>query len=117
VAVIGYAAAGVGGALLAALVAFAPSFSFVLIGAERFDRLRHNSNVRAFLDGAGPAAIGAIIGASIPLALALDEAWQLAVLAAAFVALFALRRGVVMTLVGAGVVGVVAALLDAPLPA
>jgi chromate transporter len=117
VAVVGYAAAGVGGALLAAAVAFSPSFSFILIGAERFDRLRHNSNVRAFLDGAGPAAIGAIIGASIPLALALDEAWQLAVLAAAFVALFALRRGVVMTLVGAGVVGVVAALLDAPLPA
>jgi hypothetical protein len=27
-------------ALLAALVAFAPSFSFILIGAERFDRLR-----------------------------------------------------------------------------
>ena len=39
-----------------------PSFSFILIGADRFDRLRQNARVRAFLDGAGPAAIGAILG-------------------------------------------------------
>ena len=32
VAVVGYAAAGIGGGLLAALVAFAPSFAFVLVG-------------------------------------------------------------------------------------
>lgn len=98
VAVVGYAAAGIGGALLAAAVAFAPSFSFILIGAERFDRLRRNAGVRAFLDGAGPAAIGAIIGSAVPLAAALTEAWQFAVLAAAGLALLALRRGVVMTL-------------------
>ena len=90
VAVVGYAAAGLGGGLLAAAVAFAPSFSFILIGAERFDRLRANHGVRAFLDGAGPAAIGAIAGAAVPLALALGETWQFAVLAAAAAA--ALRR-------------------------
>ena len=101
VAVVGYAAGGVGGALLAALVAFAPSFALVLVGARRFDRLRQPA-VRAFLDGAGPAAIGAIAGAAIPLALALSEPWQLGVLAAAAVALFVLRRGVVATLVAAG---------------
>jgi chromate transporter len=116
VAVVGYAAAGIGGALIAATVAFAPSFSFILIGAERFDRLRRNPGVRAFLDGAGPAAIGAIVGASVPLTLALGETWQLAVLAGAAAALFALRRGVVVTLVAAGLVGVAAALLGAPLP-
>ena len=54
VAVVGYAAAGLGGGLLAALVAFAPSFGFVLLGAERFDRLLVNRDVRSFLDGAGP---------------------------------------------------------------
>jgi chromate transporter len=116
VAVVGYAAAGVGGGLLAALVAFAPSFSFILIGAERFDRLRASPAVRAFLGGAGPAAIGAIAGAAIPLALALDEAWQLAVLAAAALALVVLRCGVVTTLVATGVAGALAALLGAPLP-
>jgi chromate transporter len=116
VAVVGYAAAVVGGGLLAALVAFAPSFSFILIGAERFDRLRANQGVRAFLDGAGPAAIGAIGGAAIPLALALTETWQLAVLAAAAVALFAARRGVVLTLIAAGAVGALACALGAPRP-
>jgi chromate transporter len=116
VAVVGYAAYGVGGALLAALVAFAPSFTFVLLGARRFDALRRNVSVRAFLGGAGPAAIGAIIGVAVPLALALDEAWQFAVLAGAAIALLALRRGVVLTLFLAGAVGVVGALAGAPLP-
>jgi chromate transporter len=116
VAVVGYAAAGVGGALLAAAVAFAPSFSFILIGANRFDRLRQNTRVRAFLDGAGPAAIGAILGSSIPLARALSEAWQFAVLAAAAVTLLVLRRGVVVTLLGAGVVGAVVAVAGGPIP-
>jgi chromate transport protein ChrA len=64
VAVVGYAAAGVGGGLLAAAVAFAPSFSFILLGARRFDRLRADAR-QAFLDGAGPAAVGAIIGSAI----------------------------------------------------
>jgi chromate transporter len=116
VAVVGYAAGGLGGGLLAAAVAFAPSFSFILIGAERFDRLRANQRVRAFLDGAGPAAIGAIAGAAIPLALAIAETWQFAVLTAAAVALFVLRRGVVVTLIAAGAAGAVAGALGAPLP-
>jgi chromate transporter len=116
VAVVGYAAAGVGGAVLAALVAFAPSFAFVLLGASRFDRLRANANVSAFLNGAGPAAIGAILGAAIPLALGLSEAWQVAVLGAAAVALLVLRTGVVVTLVAAGLIGVVASLAGAPVP-
>jgi chromate transporter len=116
VAVVGYAAAGIAGGLLAALVAFTPSFAFVLAGAPRFDRLRNDPRARAFLNGAGPAAIGAIIGVAIPLALALSEGWQFAVLAAAVVALFPLRRPVVLTLVGAGIVGTIAALLGAPLP-
>ena len=116
VAVVGYAAGGIGGGLLAALVAFTPSFVFVLLGAPHFDRLRHDHRARAFLNGAGPAAIGAIIGVAIPLALALQRGWQYALLAAAAVALFPLRRSVVITLVGAGVVGAIATQLGAPLP-
>ena len=116
VAAVGYAAHGLAGGLLAAVVAFTPSFSFVLLGGERFERLRGNASARAFLDGAGPAAIGAIFGAAIPLASALSEAWQVGVLAVAAIALLALRLGVVETLLGAGAVGVVAALVGAPLP-
>ncbi|HMJ35142.1 MAG TPA: chromate efflux transporter [Baekduia sp.] len=116
VAVVGYAAAGVGGGLLAALVAFSPSFLFVVVGANRFHALLANRAVRAFIDGAAPAALGAILGSAIPLALALSEPWQLAVLAAAATALLLLRRGVVATLVAAGGVGAAAALAGASLP-
>jgi chromate transporter len=58
VAVVGYAAAGVAGGVLAAVVAFAPSFVFVLAGGRHFDRLRAHRGVQAFLSGAGPAAVG-----------------------------------------------------------
>ncbi len=116
VAVVGYAAAGIGGALLATFVAFLPSFSFVLLGARRFDRLRGNAGVLAFLDGAGPAAVGAIVGSAVPLALALSELWQAAVLAAAAFALLVARGSVVMVLLTAGAIGVLAALLGAALP-
>jgi chromate transporter len=116
VAVVGYAAGGLPAALLAAFVAFVPSFSFVLLGAARFERLLVNERVVAFLAGAAPAAAGAIIGSAIPLAGALSETWQYAVLAAAAVALLVLRRIVVLTLLAAGTIGAVAGVLGAPLP-
>src|SRR5205823_4924776 len=72
VAAVGYAAHGIGGGLLAAAVAFSPSFAFVLAGRGRFDALRENATARAFLAGAGPAAIGAILGAAVPLTGALQ---------------------------------------------
>jgi chromate transporter len=110
VAVVGYAAAGIGGGLLAAAFAFAPSFLFVILGGPRFDRLRTSPRVQAFLTGAGPAVIGAIAGSAVPLAMALQHAWQFAVLTAAALWLLAARRGVVSALVGAGVLGVAAAM-------
>ncbi len=116
VAVVGYAAAGLGGALLAAAVAFGPSFSFILLGAERFDRLRASRMTRAFLAGAGPAAIGAILGAAVPLAASLQEPWQFILLGCAGLALLALRRGVVAVLLAAGVAGALLGLAGAPLP-
>ncbi|HTL86333.1 MAG TPA: chromate efflux transporter [Acidimicrobiia bacterium] len=116
VAVVGYAVAGVGGGFLAALVAFSPSFAFVLGGARHFQALRKNVAVRSFLDGAGPAAIGAIIGVALPLAAALGQGWQFVVLGGAALSLFVLRRSVVLTLLGAAVVGIVAVQLGAPLP-
>jgi chromate transporter len=116
VAAVGYAAHGIGGGLLAAAVAFAPSFSFILLGGGRFERLRGNEKARGFLDGAGPAAIGAILGSAVTLAAALHEGWQFGLLAAAAVALLIVRRGVVETLVGAGTVGVILALAGAPVP-
>jgi chromate transporter len=116
VAVVGYAAGGVLGGLLAAAVAFAPSFVFVIGGAAHFDRLRHSRRAQAFLTGAGAAAIGAIAGSSVPLGLALAHLWQVGVLALALVWLLALRRAVLPALLGAGGLGVLAALAGAPVP-
>jgi chromate transporter len=116
IAVVGFAAGGIAGGLLAAIVAFSPSFVFVLGGARHFDRLRHSVTARAFLDGAGPAAVGAILGVAIPLTLALSAVWQLALLAGAAVLLFVLRRSVVTTMLLAALVGLIVVELGAPLP-
>ncbi len=116
VSAVGYAAAGLGGGLLAALVAFSPSFAFVLGGARYFSALRTSRNAQSFLDGAGPAAIGAILGSAVLLAETLSQPWQYAVLAGAAVLLLGLKRGVVVTLLAAAVTGLGVALAGGPLP-
>ena len=115
VALVGWAAAGIGGALLAAAVAFAPSFLAIILGGERFGLLRENRSARAFLDGAGPAAVGAILGAAAPLAMALGEWWQAGVLAAA-AALLALGRPPLWALGGGALAGLLIAVAGGPLP-
>jgi chromate transporter len=110
VAVVGYAAAGLAGGLLASAVAFTPSFLIVLLGGPRFEQIRANRRVRAFLDGAGPAAIGAILGSAVTLTRELTHPWQYAVLAGAVLLLLPLRRGVVLTLLSAAAIGVTVAL-------
>ncbi len=114
VAVVGYAAGGIGGGLLAALIAFAPSFCFILLGGPRFGQIRANSTAEAFLIGAGPAVIGAIAGSAIPLGLSFAHLWQVPVLGGALLWLLAARRGVVSGLLVAGTVGVVVALAGVP---
>jgi len=116
VSAVGYAAAGLAGGLLAALVAFSPSFAFILGGARYFSSLRASRRAQAFLDGSGPAAIGAILGSAVLLAGALTEAWQYAVLAGAAVLLLPLRRGVVLALLAAAATGLLIGLAGGPLP-
>ena len=115
VALVGWAASGLGGALLAAAIAFAPSFLAVGLGGARFSRLRENLDARAFLDGAGPAAVGAILGAAVPLVSALGEWWQAVVLAAAALLLL-LGRSPLWPLAGGALAGVAVALAGGPLP-
>jgi chromate transporter len=110
VAVVGYAAAGIVGGLLASAVAFTPSFLLVLFGGPRFNQIRGNTRARAFLDGAGPAAVGAILGSAITLTRELSHPWQYLVLAGALVLLLPLRRGVVPTLLSGAAIGVIIAL-------
>lgn len=110
VAVVGYAARGIGGGLIASLVAFAPSFCFVLGGAPHFGGIRTNPTIGAFLTGTGPAVVGAIAGSAVTLGLAFQHLWQIPILLGALVWLFALRRGVVSALVVSGGIGAVIAL-------
>ncbi len=115
VAAVGYAAGGLPAGMLAAAVAFAPSFGIVLVGAPRFERLVRDERALAFLRGAAPCAAGAIIGSAVPLAGALSADWQYALLAGAAFLLLVLRRRVFTTLLLAGAIGVLAALLGAAL--
>jgi chromate transporter len=109
-AVVGFAAAGYAGALIAVAVAFSPSFAFILLGARHFDALRRNARVQAFLTGAGPAVIGAIAGSAVPLALAFSHGWQYVLLPAAALWLLAARRGVVSALLLSALCGAALAL-------
>jgi chromate transporter len=115
VAVVGYAAGGIAGGLLAAAIAFGPSFMFILAGAPHFDHIRANASVRSFLTGAGPTVIGAIAGSAIPLGLSFGHLWQIPILAGGGIWLLAARRGVVSCLLVAGATGVIVALCGVPI--
>jgi chromate transporter len=115
VALVGWAGAGAGGALLATVIAFAPSFLMVLLGGGAFERLRGNAGARRFLDGAGPAGVGAILGAAVTLARGLQEPWQYAVAVLAAAAL-ALGRPPLAALLGGGALGLLAAAAGATIP-
>jgi chromate transporter len=105
VSAVGWAADGLTGAAVAAVFAFAPSFVLVLALFRHFERLREAPSARAFLDGAGPAAIGAIAGAGVTLLDGVHTWWQWVVLAAAAIALLVGRAGVVPVLVAAALAG------------
>jgi chromate transporter len=107
VAAVGYAAHGLLGAGMATIVAFAPSFLFIIAGARHFDRLRSNATVLAFLAGAGPSVIGAIAASAIALSWLMTHVWQGVVLALAVGWLFGLRRSAPLALFAAALAGAV----------
>jgi len=86
------------------LVAFAPSFAFVLVGAPHFERLRRNARMQAFLTGAGAAAIGPSPGITAARPCPLPSL-AARVLGLAVAWLIGLRRGVVAALLGSGALG------------
>jgi chromate transporter len=116
VSVVGYAAAGVAGAALAAAVAFAPSFAMVLAGAPYFGQLRTRPGPRAFLDGAGPAAVGAIFGAAALLAPQAGKEWWQGIVLAVAVVVALLGRSSFLILVAGLALGLAAAAAGLPLP-
>ena len=115
VAVVGYAAAGIGGGLLAAAIAFGPSFLFVIIGGPHFLKMKTNRYLQTFLTGAGATSIGAIAGSSIPLTLAIAHLWQGGILVLAGIWFLIFKRNLVVGLIMAGALGAVASLAGAPI--
>jgi hypothetical protein len=105
----GLAAEGLAGGDLAAFAAFAPSFLFVMLIGPRFEALRTNQTARTFLDGPGPAAIGAVLGAAVLLRSGLHSR-QWVLLRLVGLNMFVLRSGVAVTLLGPDALGVVAVL-------
>lgn len=114
VAVVGYAASGLGGGLLAALVAFTPSFLFILLGARHFNRIRTAPRIQAFFFGAGATVIGAIAGSAVTLALEWQHLWQVGLAVVAAGGLFLLGRSVVLVLLFCAAAGIVASLVGWP---
>lgn len=101
-AFVGYAVAGVGGALIATAAVYLPSFLAVMAGTGPFLRaFRSRPAVRAFVGGVTAAALGAIAAAGILLGeVALASPLRAAIGAAAAIAL--LRRVPIWVVLPAG---------------
>lgn len=104
-AAVGWSAAGIPGAAVGGIFAFAPSIIGIAVAGRHFELIRQNAGAQAFLLGSGPAALGAILGSAIPLAMGLDEPWQWAVLAVALPALLTRRVPLLLVLAAAAVAG------------
>ncbi len=105
VAAVGYAAGGVADGIFASAIAFAPSLLFIGAGASHFDRVRQRPDVRRFLDGAGPAAAGAIVGAAVLLARACTHSWQWPLIVVAALIVTTSRRLTIWSIVVCAVLG------------
>jgi chromate transporter len=66
---IGYLAAGVTGACVAALATFLPCYLLTVIPAPYFKKIAKNQSIKAFVDGITAAVIGALAGAVIVIAI------------------------------------------------
>jgi chromate transporter len=111
-AFVGYAVAGLSGAIVATVAIYLPSFVIVMAGTGPFLRsFRDRPAVRAFVGGVTAAALGAVAGAGVTLGrVGLNSPLKAAIGIAAFVAL--LRRVPIwVVLPAAAVISVLVGLL------
>jgi chromate transporter len=109
---------GVAGAAVATLATFVPSFVFIIVGAPVIDRIRATGSFSDALNGITIAVVGVIAGLAVfvarhALVVHGDVRWVLAVLAAAaFLAVWRLRVGVIPVVVVCAAVGVAERLIS-----
>lgn len=101
---VGYLAAGLPGALTAALGVFLPCVATLLVLGPEIERLRGGERTQAVLQGMGVAATASIVSAGVQmLPAATAGRWSLPILGASLVALSKLEPGWV--LLGAAALG------------
>jgi chromate transporter len=121
--------AGTLGGLLATWVTFTPCFLWIFLGAPFIERLRGNAAISGALSAITAAVVGVVLNLALWFALhtvfrattlltvgpvrfdmpmlASIDGWSLVLTAAAVMAIFWLRAGVIVTLAGAAAGGVV----------
>ena len=105
-AFVGYQVAGVPGAAVGAASVFLPAFAAILLAVKIMDRLREAPSIKAFLKGVNAAVVGAILGASIPLAQgALVDLPTLAIAIFSFVILWRFKVDTVYLVLASGLIG------------
>ena len=106
---VGYLVAGFGGAVVATIGIFLPSFLLILIVAPILMRYRTNPNVQGFIKGAYAAAIGTILGACVLLGRIAIGDWLTALIAlVSLVVLFRWKVSNPLLVAAAAVVGLIA---------
>jgi chromate transporter len=106
---VGYLVAGFGGAVVATIGIFLPSFLLILIVAPILMRYGANPNVQGFIKGAYAAAIGTILGACVLLGRIAIGDWLTALIALlSLVVLFRWKVSNPLLVAAAAVVGLIA---------
>ena len=106
-AYVGYKAAGIAGAAVAATAAFLPSFVIMLALLPVLDRVRQLAWVKAVMKGMGPAVIGVLAVSLLRLApAALPDPFAAVILIGTIVATMAFRIGAFKVMIGGAVLGV-----------
>ncbi len=106
---VGYLVAGFWGATVSTIRIFLPSFLFVLLVAPILIRHRAQPDVRGFVKGAYPAAIGTILGASVLLGKIAIGDWLTALIATvSLIVLFRWKVSNPMLVAATAIVGIIA---------
>jgi chromate transporter len=105
---IGYLAAGVAGAVLAAIAVFGPPYVLVIAGAPFYRRVAANPSVKAFVQGVTAAAVGAITGAAFVLGRRAITDVPTLLIATATLAVIVMTKKIPepLLIAGAGLIGV-----------